>query len=70
MHKLCEFGHHVDYYCSGEFEKVVNESGASLIAYDDKLTKFLNNYKPTDRHPFFMLMEHMIFCDKSISATA
>lgn len=65
VRKFTERGNTVDYFCSESFSGQVTENGAKWIGYDDKLNLFLKNYHPTDRHPFFMLLEYMLLYDET-----
>lgn len=60
--KLTESGNQVNYFCSEPFSNQVTQAGASWIGFSNKLESFLKEYRPTDRHPFFMLMEYMLLC--------
>lgn len=64
--ELTERGHHVSYFCSEAFEVQVKKMGATWIGFHDKLELFLKEYRPTDRHPFFMLMEYMLLYDEVV----
>lgn len=57
-------GNEVSYYCSKEFSGQVEGLGASWICMGQKLIDFTKNYRPTDHHPFFMLMEYMLSYDE------
>ena len=62
--KLTERGHKVDYFCSVEFSEQVRKSGANWIDFGSGLNLFLKNYRPTDRHPFYLLMEYILTYDE------
>ncbi|NLL76432.1 MAG: hypothetical protein GX235_04185 [Clostridiales bacterium] len=62
--KLTEGGNQVNYFCSEPFSKQVTKMGAKWIGYSNKLELFLKEYRPTDRHPFFMLMEYILLYDE------
>lgn len=62
--KLTERSHHVDYFCDPQFAESVTTAGANWVGFGNKLIPFLENYHPTDRHPFFMLMECMLLYDE------
>lgn len=62
--KLTEKGHKVDYFCSVEFSEQVTKSGADWIDFGSGLNLFLQSYRPTDRHPFYMLMEYILLYDE------
>ena len=64
--KLASKGNRVDYFCSEPFSKAVSRTGAKWIGFSDRLDRFLNEYHPTDRHPFFMLMEYMLLYDEVV----
>jgi MGT family glycosyltransferase len=64
--KLTERGNQVSYFCSESFSEPVTEMGAKWIGYSNKLELFLKEYRPTDRHPFFMLMEFMLLYDEVV----
>jgi glycosyltransferase, MGT family len=53
-------GNHVDYFCSQQFQEKVMAEGAAFLNYSEELDVFLANYCPTDRHPFYMLMEYIL----------
>jgi UDP:flavonoid glycosyltransferase YjiC (YdhE family) len=58
--KLVDHGNQVDYFCSQQFQEKVVAAGASFLIYFDELDTFLASYRPTDRHPFYMLMEYIL----------
>ncbi len=62
--KLTKRGHQVSYFCSELFSEQVTNMGAEWIGFSNKLELFLNEYRPTDRHPFFMLMESILLYDE------
>ncbi len=62
--KLTERGNKADYFCSAEFSGQVTKSGANWIDFGSGLNLFLKNYRPTDRHPFYMLMEYILSYDE------
>ncbi|MDD2213459.1 MAG: hypothetical protein PHR21_02805 [Oscillospiraceae bacterium] len=64
--KLTDRGNKVSYFCSEQFSTQVTEAGASWIGFSSKLDIFLRDYRPTDRHPFFMLMEYMLRYDEAV----
>ena len=53
-------GNQVDYFCSQQFEEKVMAAGAAFRKYSAELDAFLATYRPTDRHPFYMLMEYIL----------
>lgn len=63
---LTERGNKVSYFCSKPFSEQVTKMGAKWIGYSNKLDLFLKEYRPTDRHPFFMLMEYMLLYDEVV----
>lgn len=60
VQELVERGEEVWYFCSKEFEDKVRKAGAIFIDYEETVYHFIKSYKPTDYHPFFMLLEYMI----------
>lgn len=66
VRKLTEKGHTVSYFCAAEFSAPVMEAGAAWIGYSSRIESFLKNYRPTDRHPFYMLMEYMLSYDEAL----
>jgi len=64
--KLTEKGNQVSYFCSESFSEQVTKMGAKWIGFSNKLDLFLKEYRPTDRHPFFMLMEYMLLYDEAV----
>jgi MGT family glycosyltransferase len=58
--KLADRGNHVDYFCSQQFQEKVMSAGASFLNFSVDLDAFLASYRPTDRHPFYMLMEYIL----------
>lgn len=64
--KLTKRGHHVSYFCSEPFKEQVTKIGASWIGFSEELELFLKEYRPTDRHPFYMLMEYMLLYDEAV----
>lgn len=59
-------GHAVDYFCSVQFSEQVTASGANWIDFSSELDLFLKKYQPTDRHPFYMLMEYILLYDEAM----
>ena len=66
VNKLALRGNQVDYFCSEPFSQAVEKWGARWIGYSDRLEQFLKEYRPTDRHPFFMLTEYMLLYDEAL----
>ncbi|BCJ92908.1 glycosyl transferase family 1 [Anaerocolumna cellulosilytica] len=64
--KLVKRGHQVSYFCSEPFSEQVTNMGAKWIGYSNNLEAFLKGYQPTDRHPFYMLMEYMLSYDEVV----
>lgn len=64
--KLTERGNKVSYFCSELFSEQVTEMGAKWIGFSSKLDLFLKEYRPTERHPFFMLMEYILLYDEVV----
>ncbi len=64
--KLTERGNQVSYFCSEPFSEQVKKMGAKWIGFSNKLDLFLKEYHPTDRHPFFMLMEYILLYDEVV----
>jgi MGT family glycosyltransferase len=62
--KLTERGNKVSYFCAESFSERVTKMGAKWIGFSKKLDLFLKEYRPTDRHPFFMLMEYILLYDE------
>ncbi|WP_313581906.1 macrolide family glycosyltransferase [Lacrimispora sp.] len=62
--RLTGRGNVVNYYCSAKFSDNVIQAGARWIGYSSRLDQFLKDYRPTDRHPFFMLMEYILQYDE------
>lgn len=62
--RLTGRGNVVNYYCSAQFSDRVIQAGARWIGYSSRLDQFLKDYRPTDRHPFFMLMEYILQYDE------
>lgn len=62
--KLTERGNQVSYFCSETFSEQITKMGANWIGFGTKLESFLQEYRPTDRHPFFMLMEYILLYDE------
>ncbi len=60
VRELVKRGNTVDYFCSKQFEEKVIAEGAVFLNYSAELDDFLAAYRPTDRHPFFMLMEYIL----------
>ncbi len=58
--ELADRGNHVDYFCSQQFKEKAMETGAAFLNYSAELDDFLKSYRPTDRHPFYMLMEYVL----------
>ncbi len=64
--KFTERGNRVRYFCSEEFSEQITNVGAEWIGFSDRLKLFLKEYYPTDRHPFFMLMEYILLYDEAV----
>ena len=64
--KLTERGNQVSYFCSEPFSEQVKKMGAKWIGFSNKLDLILKEYHPTDRHPFFMLMEYILLYDEVV----
>lgn len=62
--QLTERGNHIHYFCGDAFRESVTEAGAVWEDYGSRMNTFLKKYKPTDRHPFFMLMEYILLYDE------
>ncbi len=62
--ELVSRGNHVCYFCSKQFEEKVRAAGAEFVDYGKKQELFLAQYRPTDQHPFYMLMEYMLKYDE------
>lgn len=60
VRELVKRDNKVDYFCSKQFEEKVIAEGAVFLNYSAELDNFLAAYRPTDRHPFFMLMEYIL----------
>ncbi|MFT4144183.1 MAG: glycosyltransferase [Mobilitalea sp.] len=58
--ELVERGNQVDYFCSKQFKEKINLTGAEFLNYSKELEEFLLFYRPTDKHPFYMLMEYIL----------
>lgn len=58
--ELADRGNQVDYFCSQQFQEKVMAAGAAFRNYSVELDTFLAAYVPTDRHPFYMLMEYIL----------
>ena len=54
----------VSYFCSEAFLEQIKKVGAEWIGYSGSLNLFLKTYHPTDKHPFYMLMEYMLLYDE------
>jgi MGT family glycosyltransferase len=64
--KLTESGNEVDYFCAEPFAEMVTKMGAKWIGFSDRMEKFLMSYRPTERHPFFMILECMLLYNETI----
>ncbi len=62
--ELTRRGNRVNYFCSAQFSDSVIQAGATWIGYGSQLDQFLKDYRPTDRHPFFTLMEYILQYDE------
>lgn len=63
---LVKRGNRVCFFCSEIFEGKVRETGAEFRNYGNALELFLAQYRPTDRHPFFMLIEYVLKYDEAV----
>lgn len=66
LKKLNKRGNKVSYFCSEPFAEQITNTGAKWIGYSNRLELFLKEYRPTDRHPFFMLMEYILLYDEMV----
>jgi len=64
--ELVARGHSVTYFCSKNFAESVRQVGADFLDFSEDLESFLAAYRPSDRHPFFMLMEYMLRWDEAM----
>lgn len=64
--ELTDKGNRVSYFCSELFSEQITKMGAKWIGFSNKLNFFLKEYRPTDRHPFFMLMEYILSYDEVV----
>ncbi len=64
--KLTARGHQVSYFCAAPFAAQVQQAGAVWIGYSDEMERFLKAYRPTDRHPFFTLLEYMLLYEEAV----
>jgi MGT family glycosyltransferase len=64
--ELTKKGNQVSYFCHEAFSEQVARMGAKWIGFSNKLVLFLIEYQPTDRHPFYMLMEYMLLYDEAV----
>ncbi len=64
--ELSARGNQVDYFCSQQFKEKVNSTGAEFLGYSTELEEFLLFYRPTDRHPFYMLMEYILLYTEAV----
>ena len=64
--ELVSRGNHVSYICSKEFKEEVVSTGAEFIYYGEKQDFFLTHYIPTDKHPFYTLLEYMLKYDEAL----
>ena len=64
--ELIARGNQVDYFCSQQFKEKVNSTGAKFLNYSKELEEFLLFYRPTDRHPFYMLMEYILLYTEAV----
>lgn len=65
VRQLTQSGHDVDYFCAEAFAAQVAAAGARHIGFGESLKRFLREYRPTDRHPFFLLMEYALQYDEA-----
>ncbi len=63
---LVAHGVDVTYFCSSKFEESVTRAGAGFLDFTEDLEKFLAEYRPSDRHPFFLLMEYILRWDEEM----
>lgn len=66
VQELAERGNTVRYFCSEAFSRQVTDAGAEWIGFSEGLKQFLKGYRPTDRHPFYTLMEYMLLYDEAM----
>lgn len=66
VRELVKRGNKVDYFCSKQFEEKVIAEGAVFLNYSTELDEFLAAYRPTDRHPFFLLMEYILLYAEAV----
>jgi len=63
---LVRQGHEVTYFTGEDFREAVQELGARFVPFSDGLSRFYTGYRPSDRHPFFLLTEFMLAWDEAM----
>lgn len=57
---LTKRGNTAKYFCSENFAADVGRVGAEHLSFTEDLDRFLREYRPSDRHPFFLILEYML----------
>ncbi len=63
---LIRRGHEVSYFTGEDFREAIQELGGTFVPFSDKLSAFYSGYRPSDRHPFFLLTEFMLSWDEAM----
>jgi len=63
---LVKRGHEVSFFSGEEFRVEAEEIGAKFEVFPESLVKFFAEYRPSDRHPFFLLTEYIFSWDEAM----
>lgn len=64
--ELVHRGEEVYYLSTKEFQKKIEEHGATFMDLGEEFDKFLLEFRPHGNHPFYTLMEYMLGFDHAI----
>ncbi len=57
-------GEEVFYFSTAQFKEKIIAVGAEFVDAGDKLTEFNRNYKPSGKHPFYLLIDFILKNDR------
>lgn len=63
---LVRRGHEVTFFSGEEFRGAAEEIGARFEGFPESLVRFFAEYRPSDRHPFFLLTEYIFSWDEAM----
>jgi MGT family glycosyltransferase len=66
VRELIKRDEQVYYYSTADFKQKIEATGAVFIDYGNELYRFLHNFKPSGKHPFYTLIEFMLQMDRVV----